>query len=166
VAEKPKTLIRRFALTVVLAAAALFACLPRGNGFCLALVFPLVAVWSLYTVVRMGLSATGRSDRAIRFAIWAVVLLVSVEVQEHWETSARDAADKIVNSLAAYKAQDGVFPDNLSAIGVDEQSLSADWGLRYRLRGGKPELSYPASLMPLSSYEYDFGSHRWQMDSY
>jgi hypothetical protein len=154
------------ATTLVLAAAVLCVCLPRGGGVWLSLVLPVFLAWGIYTLVRITRSSAGRRQRVIRLALWAAVLAVAVGVQAYWDAASRSEATKVAGALAAFRSRTGVFPASMADAGLDEQALRGEWALNYRLREGKPRRSYPAALMPMTSYEYDFDAGVWRTDAY
>jgi hypothetical protein len=158
--------IKAYAITLILVATVLFVSLPKGGGIWLAGVVPLFVIWTFYTMIRMVVSAVGRQGRAIRLGIWVVALVVAIATQAHWDSSARDEASRAAAALVAYKARTGAFPADLADAGLNAQVLADEWHVKYRLREGKPELGYPASLMPLTMYEYDFAANQWRTNAY
>ena len=155
-----------YAKTLVLVAVVLFLTLPADGGIWFCLVLLLFMPWALYNLVRLGTKPAERRPHVIRLAIWIVALVAAGATQVHWTNAAREQANAAAQSLLAYKVRTGSYPASLAEAGLDEHALSSEWRLRYRLREGKPELRYPASLMPLTEYGYDFEARRWKTNAY
>ncbi len=152
--------------TLALVAVVLFFLLPKGGGtsFVFALLFFIV--WALYNVVRLILKPAERRPRAIRLAIWSATLVAAGATQAHWENASREQASEVVNAVLAHKSRTGSYPASPDEAGINGPALKDEWRIAYRLREGKPELSYPASFMPLTTYEYDFEARQWKTSAY
>jgi len=155
-----------YAKTLVLVAIVLFVTLPIGSGMWVGPVLLFFMPWALYNLVRLGMKPAERRPRVIRLGIWIVTLVLIGATQAHWENASREQANAAAAAILAHKARTGAYPASLDEAGLTEQPLRDEWRLRYRLREGKPELSYPASLMPLTAYEYDFEARKWKTDAY
>lgn len=155
-----------YAKTLILAAIVLFLTLPKNGGFWLVLATLFFALWALYNLVRLILKPVERRARVMRVAIWIAVLAVAGAMQAYWANASRDHASAAAKALLAYKSRTGSYPSTLVELGLDEQALKNEWRLGYKLRDGKPELNYPASLMPLTMYEYDFATKQWKANVY
>lgn len=158
--------IPAFARMPLLVAIVLFLSLPKEGGAWFGLVLVVFIVWALYNLVRLILKPVERRVRVARFAVWLAVVALAGATQAHWSTASREHADATAAALLEYKMRTGSYPATLAEAGLDEQSLRAEWQVGYRLRDGIPELDYPASIMPLAIYEYDFAARRWKTNAY
>lgn len=155
-----------FAKTLALVAIVLFFSLRKDGGIWLVLVIPVIAIWALYNFVRLIWKPAERRARVIRVAIWGAALALVGATQAYWANASRTQGDAVVAAVFAYKIRTGSYPASLAEAGLDAQGLKDEWRLRYELRAGKPELSYPSSLMFLTLYEYDFEARQWKTNAY
>jgi hypothetical protein len=157
---------RNYIKTSILVTIVLFFTVQKGYGpLVLSLWFIFLFVL-IYNLIRMARKPDERKRRGIRMAIWLVALSVAGAVQSHWASSTSKEADKVAKLVHDYQAHKGVYPANLAEAGLDEKALENDWDIRYFLREGKPVLAYPATFMPLTTYDYDFDKHTWKENSY
>lgn len=152
--------------TFALVAVVLCLTLPKGGGLWFAGALLLFLVWALYDMVRLMLKPAERRMRVIRLAIWSLTLALAGATQVHWQNASREQASAAAVAVLTLKARTGSYPDSLDESGVNGQALQDEWEIVYRLRDGKPELSYPAPLMPLTLYEYDFEARKWTTNAY
>jgi hypothetical protein len=152
--------------TLVCVGLVLCLLLPKAFGSLFAWFVVWFAVWLLYNAVRAALKPDERKKRGIRIALWLATVLLVGAVQFHRESSVRDDADKAARAILDHKVRTGAYPRALAEAGVDDAALQREWSLTYELRGGKPALYYPAIIMPLSTYSFDFDQRRWHRDSY
>lgn len=150
----------------VLAAATLLLTTPRGNGFMLVLLTMALLPVALYQSVRMLRRPEERKSRGISLAIGATVLLLAGTVQTYWSVASRNDADLAVQRVVSYRERHGSYPASLAMTGLDEQRLKRRWRLRYALDGKTARLSYPMTIMPLSSHDYDFEARAWRTNTY
>ena len=155
-----------YANTLILVTVVLPFALLKGSG----MAFPLLVLgfiaWLPYNAVRMLRRADERKPRALRLGIWCLALVLVGVVQAHWSAATRSQADIAAQAVLAYQARTGSYPPSLQEVGVDEPGLREDWGIRYLLRERQGVLSHPATFMPLTSYDYDFGVRKWVQNAY
>lgn len=151
--------------TLIFAGLLLLISVPYGNGFLLALALPFFLAAVLYHGIRMIQRPAERPLRRIRLLIWTVSIALAGIVQAYWSVASRHEAELAANTLAAHRAQTGAYPVSLLDAGLDEQRLRTQWSIRYLVRDGKPALAYPATLMPLTLYEYDFEAKQWRTNA-
>jgi hypothetical protein len=152
--------------TKSLIAATIVLCLVslKGAGFLLGMLVPFFLLWTLYSLIRMAIRPAERRIRALRFAIWAVTLVLIGSVQAYWNKAARDDASIAVAAVHAHKSRTGAYPATLAEAGLAEQEGYS--GVRYRLRDGRPYLGYPSTLIWLTMLEYDFENSQWRENAY
>lgn len=138
----------------------------KGNGFLLVLLLPCFLMYLLFNAVRMASSPVERKGRGIRMAVWSVVLVLAGTAQVYWSAGSRSAADLASQKVLAYKERAGTYPLNLRDAGLDDRELQEKWRLRYSVKEDRPRLAYPAPVMPLTMYEYDFEARVWRENAY
>lgn len=151
--------------TLIFAGLLLLVSVPYGNGFLLALALPFLLVAVLYHGIRMLRRPAERPLRRIRLLIWSLAIGLAGIVQAYWSVASRHEAELAASTLVAHRAQTGAYPASLLDAGLDEQRLRTQWSIRYLVRDGKPALAYPAPLMPLTQYEYDFEAKQWRTNA-
>jgi hypothetical protein len=157
-----KKLIRTFAGIAVF----LFFALRKGGGFLFVFMVPVFTMVVLYHLFKMVRHSENRVVRGVKVALWVACFIGVGTVQSYWAHESRHAADAAAFAVAAYKSRHGMYPETLRETDVNEIILQEKWGVRYFRREGKPELSYPGSYLPLSSYRYDFEAGRWDESTY
>jgi hypothetical protein len=152
--------------TIVPVAVVLFCTLQKGFGFLLILLLPFFLIYLIYNFVRMIRRPDERKRRGIRIAIWSVVLVLAGTVQGYWSAASRNAADTALQEVLAFRERVGTYPSSLAETGLDEQALQSEWKVRYFVQEGKPRLVYPAPVIPLTMYQYDFETQKWRQNAY
>ncbi|MGZ3237165.1 MAG: hypothetical protein ACXU8A_07305 [Burkholderiaceae bacterium] len=152
--------------TAILVIIVLFLTVQKGYGPLVPTLWFIFIFVLVYNLIRMVLKPDERKKRGIRMAIWFVALSVAGAVQSHWASSTIKEADKVAKLVLDYQARKGAYPANLAEAGLDEKALESEWDIRYFMREGKPVLAYPATFMPLTTYDYDFDKHTWRENSY
>lgn len=152
--------------TLAAVAVTLFLLLPKNSGFALALAVPVFAAWVLYNVARIALKPPERRNRGLRLATWGGVLILVASTQVYWVKASRGHADAAVAAILLHHSRTGHYPASLREAGLDEEALRADWNIVYRPRDSVPDLNYPITYIPLSTYEYDFQANKWKANVY
>lgn len=123
-------------------------------------------VVTVFNVVRMIRKRELRKVCVVRLTIWIAALVLVFAMVIHWDERSRTEANVAVKAILAQKARTGSFPASLGAIGLDEGALHDRLGIRYFFREGHPVLAYQSSVMPLTTYDYDFESGKWVENPY
>lgn len=152
--------------TFVLVALVLFCTVQKGFSLLLILLLPFFLLYLIYNFIFMIRRPDERKRRGIRITIWSVALVLACTVQVYWTTASHNAADSTLHKVLAFRERVGTYPSSLAEVGLDEQTLQAKWGVRYFVQQGKPRLVYPAPVMPLTMYQYDFETHKWWQNAY
>ena len=152
--------------TFVLVGMTLALTLQKGSGFLLVLLLPFFLIYLIVNVAIMIRRPAERKGRCIRLAIWSVAFVLAGAVQIYWSSGCRSNADLVVQKVLAYKENSGTYPANLRDVGLDHMELQKKWALRYSVKEGNPKLTYPAPVMPLTVYEYDFETLAWRQNAY
>lgn len=150
----------------VLAAVVLAFSMQKGNGFLLVLFLPFILIYLIHNAVRMAIRPAERKSRGIRLMIWLVVPVLSVAVHIYWSASTRSNADLALQKVMTYKERVGIYPASLKDAGLDDEMLRKKWRIRYSIKEGRPSLTFPEPIMPLSLYEYDFETLEWKENIY
>lgn len=153
-------------IRTVLAAIVLVFTLQKGNGFLLILILPFFLMYLLYNAVCMARRPGERRNRGFRLAVWSVVLVLAGIIQTYWCIGTRSDADLALQKVLAYKERAGTYPASLRDVGLDDRELQGKWHLTYSVKEGKPSLTYPAPVMPLTMHEYDFETRAWRKNAY
>lgn len=157
---------RSLIVTLLLAALALALTLPNGNGALLPMVLAGLLIYFIYQAIVMVRRPAERPRRRVKLVVWAAVALIASAAQGYWSSATQRGAESALQGIEAYRARHGVYPPSLAEAGLDEPALRDDWGIRYRLEAGRPRLSYPATLMWLTTLDYDFAAKRWRPNAY
>lgn len=152
--------------TLISAAVVLALTVQKENGFLLVLLLPSCLIYLVVNAVRMTRGSGGSKGRGIRMAVWSAVAVLACSAQGYWGMASRSDADLASQKVLAYQARTGAYPASLRDAGLDDGELQKKWSLRYSVKGGRPELAYPAPVMPLTMYEYDFEARAWRINAY
>jgi len=152
--------------TLLSAALVLALTVQKGNGYLLTLLLPSCLTYLVVNAVRMTRGYGGNKGRGIRMAVWSAVPVLACSAQGYWGMASRSDADLASQKVLAYKAQTGAYPASLRDAGLDDGELQKKWSLRYSVKGGRPGLAYPAPVMPITMYEYDFEARAWRTNAY
>lgn len=152
--------------TLISSALVLALTVQKGNGFLLALLLPSCLLYLVVNAVRMTRGSGGSKGGGIRMAVWSAVPVLACSAQVYWGMASRSDADRTSRQVLAYQARTGSYPASLRDAGIDDGELQKKWSLRYSVKGGRPRLAYPAPVMPLTMYEYDFEARAWRTNAY
>jgi hypothetical protein len=123
---------------------------------------PLVP-WLLYSGYVLARKPSMRAIQSRKVAIWLVSIATIVFVHSFRDSTARDYAQGVVNSLQAYSDQHGSYPSSLEAVGVTEKNLKSELGLAgYTLDRGQPGFYYASTFGPFAFERYDFERRDWK----
>ena len=154
--------IKTFALITIV----LFFTLQKGGGPLLAILLPFFLITVIFNLIRMVQRPIERKNRGIRLATWSIVFALAGSIQIYWSRASRNEAESALQNVKAYKERTGSYPASFREVGLEDKYLKDKWGLRYSVKEGKPALTYPAPIMPLAVYEYDFEAHKWRENAY
>lgn len=158
--------IAHYIITFVLAVIVSAFAAQKGYGFVLAFLLPAFLVHLIYSAVRMARRPDERRSRGIRLVVWSVALSLALSFQAFWSVGSRSDAESALKKILAHKERAGSYPASLREMGLDDDELQGKWRLRYSVKEGKPRLTYPAPIMPLTMYEYDFEARVWRKNAY
>lgn len=153
--------MREYKKTVLMSGLVAIFTAPKHGGFMLFLVAPLFVIWVVYSILVIRSNSEQRTLLFWKIAIWVVVLASLGGIHWYYATASRQDAERVASSLFRYKAQQGVFPVELSQVGIDAQSLKKDWMLHYSIVNGQPVLFYATTFTPFETYSYDFAKRAW-----
>lgn len=154
---------RRLAPTLVAAAATgLFIGMPHG-GFMIWFAALGLGFWSVFALWRGWRRPDERSHRVAQLTIWTLALASALGVHAWREHASRQAADRIVAAVTAYRSTQGGWPPLLQDVGTEaEREAFHRWRGAYFVREGEPRLFYFSTWEPFSAYHYDFASKDWE----
>ena len=158
---RPRSRVREFAFTAVLALILLLGA-GEGAGFLLPLLAPFLLLWFLRVGWVAWRQPARRRAQAIKVGVVAALVLAAAMVQLHAQRQSQARAQKVVDAVLAWHAEHGGYPDNLAAVGMDDQALRRDWQVRYFNRAGQHQVLYTARFTPFDSYAYDFDKPGWR----
>lgn len=154
------------ARTLLLVALTLVSAWQIGRGFGFFLLLVVFLITTLYHTARMIRHRDEWRLRLARLGIWSVVLAVVVAILAYWSSAARDEAELVAQEVLAYQLRTGSYPASLAEVALSEETLRTRWGIRYFVHAGQGGLSYPSLFMPLTSYEYAFGTRQWTTNAH
>lgn len=152
--------------TCIAAGVMLAITLPRGTGFVLLLLLPLLLLTLIYQGVRMLRQPQERKARATRLAIWCLAFMSAGSVQCYRGATARNHAEQVVQTVLAQHKRTGAYPSSLAEAGLDQDLVRRQWRVGYIVRDGQPVVSYPAPFMPLTMYEYNLTDGSWRRNAH
>jgi hypothetical protein len=152
--------------TLAAAGVVLAVTLPRGTGFVLLLLLPLLLLTLIYQAVRMLRQPQERKARATRLAIWCLAFALAGSVQSYRAAATRSHAEQVVQTVLAHQKRTGAYPSSLTEAGLDQDLVRRRWRVGYLVRDGQPLVSYPAPFMPLTVYEYDLAAGGWRRNAH
>ena len=160
--EAPRKIgwLREFWPTIVATLIILSAAQP-GAGFLLTLWLPILLIW----FARMAWLAWRRPARRKAQGIKAIVLVAAMTgaafAHGRYEARARVQAQQVVDAIAAWHAQHGAWPDDLSQLGLDADALRRDGDVRYLHIENRHQVVYAAQFTVFDQYVYDFDRPGW-----
>ncbi len=158
---RPRSRVREFAFTALLALMVLTGA-GRNAGFVLPLLLPVLLLWFLRVAWVAWRQPARRRAQAIKLGVIATLVVAAWLVQAHFQRETKAQAQKVVDAVLAWHARNGSYPDNLAAVGLDEQALRRDWDVRYFNREGQRQVLYPATFTLFDSFVYDFDKPGWR----
>jgi len=158
--QRRRSPLREFAPTALLALVVLCGA-GDGDGFILTLLAPFLLLWFMRVAWVAWRQPARRRVQAIKLGV-VVALVVGVAlVQINFQRGSREQAQKVVDAVAAYRAQHGSYPQDLAQVGLDDQALRRDWRVHYWARDGKHSVVYAARFSVYDSFVYDFDKPGW-----
>ncbi len=152
--------VREFAPTAAFVLYVLSASQP-GMGFMLLLAAPLLLAWLLRMAWLAWRRPARRRSQGIKGLVVAGVLAGAVTLHLHYQRASRAAAQQLVDTLVAYRAQHGRYPDVLAQAGLDAEALRRDWRVRYFAQDGEHRVMYSATFTVADSYGYELEHPGW-----
>jgi len=129
-------------------------------GFVLPLMAPFLLLWWVRLAWIAWHHPARRKVQAIKFGCVAAAAALATFVQGNVQREAREHAQQVVGSIAAYRTQHGSYPDDLAQAGLDENALRR-WRVRYISHEGQHRVMHPAVFSVYDSYVYDFDKPGW-----
>jgi len=130
-------------------------------GFVLPLMAPFLLLWFVRLAWIAWRQPARRKVQAIKFGCVAAAVALAAFVQGNVQREAREHAQQVVGAVAAYRAQHGIYPDDLAQAGLDENALRR-WRVRYISRDGQHRVVHPAVFSVYDNYVYDFDKPGWR----
>ena len=159
-APAPRSPVRDFAFTLILVFVVLSAT-RQDMGFLLPLLAPFLLIWFVRLAWIALRQPSRRKAQAIKSCAVVAAAVLAGFVQSNVQREAREHAQQVVATIAAYRAQHGSYPDDLAQAGLDENALRR-WRVRYIRGESLHRVVYPAVFSVLSEYEYDFDKPGWR----
>lgn len=151
--------VRDFAFTLILVFLILSAT-RQDAGFVLPLLSPFLLVWFVRLAWIAWRQPARRKVQAIKFGCVVAAVVLAGFVQRNVQREARDRAQQVVTIVAAYRAQHGAYPDDLSQVGLDQDALRR-WRVRYVSHEGQHRVVHPAVFSVYDEYVYDLDKPGW-----
>jgi len=150
---------------VIGAAAFVFFAAHQGGGFMLYLIAPFLLVWFLYSGFIFWKRPERRRVHAIATGIWLLAVAGIAVVHVWYHQQARKAAQNVVAAVMDFRQHHGAYPPTDRAAGITPGSTADQWGVRYEIRNGAPEVYYFSTFQIFGSYSYDFKNGTWAYES-
>jgi len=151
--------------TLLLVALMLVLTVPPHVGFMVLLFLPIFIAWAIYGSTVMIRKPEQRKLRAIKIAIWTTAFLVVGAIHLYWARAARKDADAVLSAVHSYKTKTGMYPENVTQLGIDERDLQHKWMLGYLPGKDQPFLAYASTFMLFGTFTYDFHHGKWKYNS-
>jgi len=152
--------VREFAPTALLALVVLSGA-DEDAGFILTLLSPFLLLWFMRVAWVAWRQPARRRMQLIKLGVIAALVLGVSLVQVNFQRGSHAQAQKVVDAVAAYRAQHGSYPEDLAQVGLDDEALRRDWKVRYWAREGQHRVIYAATFSVYDSFVYDFDKPGW-----
>jgi hypothetical protein len=134
------------------------------DGVVLLFAMLIVAVWTVWSLIKAIENPEQRIPRAIKFAMWIVALAVGCLLLSWNRSEMRSSADRIVQAVERYHRLHGAYPEELPATGMDP-ATKPHQGIRYHAGNQKASLHYFDPIDPTEDvWSYDFEAKRWMLE--
>jgi hypothetical protein len=131
-----------------------------GAAFCWMMIAPFYLLVLLIRLVMLLFPQT-RAKTSFRLMwIGPAVFLMLLPVYVHRFNAAREAGDRIVEKVEAYRHLHGVYPISEKDIGLEPDARQRRAPF-YDGSDGKPVLFYASPLIVFDIYSYDFDKKMW-----
>ena len=151
--------VRDFAFTLILVFIVLSAT-RQDAGFVLPLLSPFLLVWFVRLAWIAWRQPPRRKVQAIKFGCVVATVALAAFVQGNVQREARAHALQVVDTITAYRAQHGAWPDDLAQAGLDENALRR-WRVRYIAHDGQHHVVHPSVFSVYDEYVYDLDKPGW-----
>jgi hypothetical protein len=133
---------------------------PRG-GFVIFFAAAFLLVWLPYSGYVIWRYPPRRRLQIIKVCVWLVAFGGSCALHWRYYNMARLEANQIVQAVASYKRQHGVYPDRLEDVGVHLDEHGGPWHIGYVV-SDTHTLIYPSTFRVFDAYLYRFEEGRWK----
>lgn len=138
----------------------------RHAGVMLLLVWPILILYGLAATVKAIRNPELRNPLLVKASIWVFMSVLVVSWHLFMHHSTRDKAQQIADKIESFRALKGVYPVDISDIGMSYKEMKAMLGLSYYInKDGKVIFGYASTFVPFEYEEYDFASQAWAHSS-
>jgi len=135
---------------------------PVHGGFMIWFTVPFLLYWLPRSAYVIWSDAGRRRIQIVKVGLWLSVVATTCGLHWYYARAARAAADGLIESIVAYKARTGNFPDRLQDAGIALDPRTGPWHIGYLVSEEKKHvLIYPTTFTLFEAYIYEFEEGRW-----